>query len=116
VRILNAAHTALLCKALPRGLKTVREAILDPEIYDWINLLLYEEIMPVLRGRVEGTEEFVRQTLERFQNPFLEHKLSDIAVYHEEKSKIRLAPTRQEFMEKFGREPKLLSAALGIST
>jgi tagaturonate reductase len=113
VRILNAAHTALLCKALPRGLKTVREAILDPEIYDWINLLLYEEIVPVLRGRVEGAEEFVRQTLERFQNPFLEHKLSDIASYHESKVKIRLVPTRAEFVEKFGRVPRLLDEAIG---
>ena len=55
---------------------------------------------------------FARQTLERFRNPFLEHKLSDIAAYHENKVKIRLVPTREEFIELFGRVPPLLDEVL----
>ncbi|HEV3260165.1 MAG TPA: altronate dehydrogenase [Gemmataceae bacterium] len=112
VRILNAAHTALLSKALPRGMRTVREAVLDPEIADWLTRLLLDEIIPTLRGRVEAPEEFARQTLERFRNPFLEHKLSDIAAYHDAKVAIRLVPTRAEFVEKFGRLPPLLYEAI----
>jgi len=115
VRILNAAHTALLCKALPRGLRTVREAVLDPEIADWLTRLLFDEIIPTVRGRVEAAEEFARQTLERFRNPFLEHKLSDIAAYHDAKVQIRLVPTRREFVEKFGRTPPLLDEAIAAA-
>src|SRR5262249_31934361 len=36
VRILNAAHTALVTKAVPRGITTVREAVIDPEIAAWL--------------------------------------------------------------------------------
>jgi tagaturonate reductase len=113
VRILNAAHTALVCKTRPRGIAAVREAVLDPDIGSWLDRLLFEEILRVLEGRVEGPEAFARQVLERFRNPFLEHKMSDIETYHEAKVKIRLVPTRREFMEKFGRTPPLLTEAIG---
>jgi tagaturonate reductase len=112
VRILNAAHTALLCKALPGGINTVREAVLDSEIRDWLERLLFEEIVPILAGRVEEPETFARQTLERFENPFIEHKLSDIAMYHEAKVKIRLVPTRDEYVEIRGRVPARLQEAI----
>ena len=115
VRILNAAHTALLTKAMPRGFKIVRDAVNDPEIDAWLQKLLYEEIIPTLDGRVDSPREFAGQTLERFRNPFLEHKLSDIAQYHEAKVKIRLETTRDEFVAKFGRRPPLLDAAVAAS-
>jgi tagaturonate reductase len=112
VRILNAAHTALATKAAPRGIATVREAVSDPDLTAWMDRLLFEEIVPVLRGRVEGPEEFARQTLERFRNPFLVHKISDILTYHEAKVKIRLIPTRDEFQKMFGHIPPLIDEAI----
>jgi tagaturonate reductase len=112
VRILNAAHTALLCKARPRGFETVREAVEDPELSAWLNRLLFEEIVPTLQGRVDSPETFARQTLERFRNPFLKHKFSDIAVHHEKKVQGRLVPTREEFIDRFGRRPPLLDEVL----
>jgi tagaturonate reductase len=115
VRILNAAHTALVTQALPRKIATVREAVSDPEIASWLNRLLFEEIVPVLQGQVEDPEAFATQTLERFRNPFLVHKISDILSYHAEKVKIRLIPTRDEFEEKFGRTPPLLDLAIRAS-
>ena len=54
VRILNAAHTALVCRAMPRGFTTVRKAVEDQEIGPWLERLLFEEIVPVLEGRCEG--------------------------------------------------------------
>jgi tagaturonate reductase len=112
VRILNAAHTAMVHKAREHGIALVREAVADPEIRAWLDRLLFDEIVPTLEGRVEAPEEFARQTIERFQNPFLEHKFTDIAVYHDAKVKIRLVPTRAEFVEKFGRAPPLLDEAI----
>ena len=112
VRILNGAHTALAPRALARGFQTVREAVLDPELRGWLEGLLFEEIVPTLEGRVENPALFARQTLERFANPFLEHKLSDILLYHETKQQIRLAPTREEFRVRFGRAPRRLEEAL----
>lgn len=112
VRILNGAHTALVCRALPLGFETVRQALEDPRIRSWLERLLFEEIVPVLEGRVEDPALFARQGLERFSNPFLEHRLSDIALYHEQKIQIRLVPTRDEYLEKFGRRPPLLDELL----
>src|SRR5262249_33643622 len=115
VRILNAAHTALATQAVARKIVTVREAMGDPEIAAWLNRLLFEEIVPVLHGQVENPEGFALQTLERFRNPFLVHKTSDILSYHAEKVKIRLIPTCDEFEAKFGRRPPLLDAAIQAS-
>jgi tagaturonate reductase len=112
VRILNGAHTALVAKAMPLGITTVREAVEHPEVGPWIRRLLFEEIVPVLEGVVEHPELFARQTLDRFANPFLDHNLSDIAKGHEGKVALRLLPTRQEYRERFGREPELLVSIL----
>jgi tagaturonate reductase len=112
VRILNGSHTALVSRALPRGFKTVLDAMNDPQISDWLQHLVFEEIVPTLQGRVANPEDFARQTLERFRNPFLVHRLSDIAVYHQEKVKIRLESTRAEYLAKFGHPPRLLDEAI----
>jgi tagaturonate reductase len=112
VRILNGAHTALVGRALPLGFVTVREAVSDPAIAEWLERLLFTEIVPTMEGRAPGAEEFARHTLERFRNPFVEHNLKDIALYHEQKVRIRLMPTAEEYMQRFGRTPPLMSAAL----
>jgi tagaturonate reductase len=114
VRILNGAHTALLIKAMPRGFSTVRQAVSDPELGTWLERLLFEEIVPVLDGRVDDPAGFARQTLERFRNPFVDHRLADIALHHAKKVAVRLEPTRAEFLEKFGRRPVLLDEVLSM--
>jgi tagaturonate reductase len=114
VRILNGAHTALLIRARRRGFVTVREAVTDPEMARWLERLLFEEIVPILEGRVEEPVQFARQTLERFRNPFLEHKLADIAVHHASKVQVRLVPTKAEYEAKFGKSPPLLTDVLAM--
>ena len=115
VRILNAAHTALLIKAVPRGFQLVREAVADPELLAFLRGLLFDEIVPTLEGRVDSGARFAEQTLDRFRNPFLDHKFADIALHHASKVEVRLRPTAAEFRQKFGREPRLLMEVLGES-
>ncbi len=115
VRILNGAHTALVSKVGLHRFATVREAMDDAETRTWLERLLFEEIVPTLEGRVDGPERFARQTIERFRNPYLRHKLSDIAVHHAAKREVRLIPTFQEFQAKFGRVPPLLDEVLRSS-
>jgi tagaturonate reductase len=112
VRILNAAHTALLIQAKPRGFAIVRDAVNDPELAAWLWRLLSEEIVPTLEGRVDQALRFAEQTVERFKNPFLDHKFADIALHHESKMKVRLLPTRDEFAAKFGKPPPLLTEVI----
>jgi tagaturonate reductase len=112
VRILNGLHTAMVGYALPRGIETVREAVEHPEVGAWLQDLLNEEIIPVLAGRVDDPAGFGRVVWDRFRNPFLEHRLSSIALHHETKLKTRLLPTLVEYRAQFGREPQRLASLL----
>lgn len=112
VRILNGAHTALVTKARHMGYETVLQAMQDPELRDWLERLLFDEIVPTLADRVDDAEGFARATIDRFRNPFLAHKISDILKNHEAKVRIRLVPTWDEHRQRFGRDPVRLSAIL----
>ncbi len=112
VRILNGAHTALVSKVGLTRFETVREALDDDATRAWLEQLLFDEIVPTLVGRVDGPEQFARQTIERFRNPYLRHRLFDIAINQAAKRDIRLAPTYREYQAKFGRVPPLLDEVL----
>jgi tagaturonate reductase len=112
VRILNGGHTALLIRAWPRGFEIVRDAVNDPELGPWLRDLLNEEVVPVLQGRCEDPAGFAREVLDRFRNPFLQHRLADISLHHEAKVNVRLVPTFEEFKVKFGKEPARLAELL----
>ena len=112
VRILNGAHTALVAKALPAGFATVREGVEDPGVGSWLRDLLFQEIVPTVKERVEDAEGFAHEVLERFRNPFVEHRLEDIALHHEDKMRLRLLPTCEEYAEQTGEEPVILTELL----
>jgi tagaturonate reductase len=114
VRILNGAHTALVSKVGLAKFETVGEALDHPETRAWLEELLYGEIVPTLAGRCEGPEAFARQVLERFRNPFLRHRLADIAQYHAAKKDVRLTPTHREFRKKYGHVPPVLDEVLKL--
>ena len=112
VRILNGAHTALVSKALPLSIVTVREGVNHPEIGPWLRRVLFEEIVPTVADRVDDAAGFAAAVLERFANPFLEHKLADIALHHSTKVDVRLRPTVEEYTAQHGAPPPLLHALL----
>jgi len=112
MRVLNGAHSALVCQALPLGIETVREAVDHPETGPWLRDLLLEEIVPALPGEVEDARTFALDCLERFRNPFLDHRLESIAIEHETKVSMRLVPSFEAFVDRFHRRPPLLSAIL----
>ena len=112
VRILNGAHSALVCRAQGTEVSTVRDCLEHPEIGPWLERLLFEEIVPVLEGRCDNPEGFARATLDRFRNPFLDHQLSAIALNHDSKVAVRLAPTLEEYCLRFGKRPALLDSIL----
>lgn len=112
VRVLNGAHTALVCRAMPLGIRTVREAVDHGETGPWLRDLMLEEIVPALPDEVEDARTFALACIERFRNPFLDHRLESIATEHETKVRLRLLPTYEAYVEKFRRKPPLLSALL----
>ena len=112
VRILNGIHSAMVGKFLSQGFSTVQEVLADKEAIKWVRGLLYEEIVPTIAYRVSGVAEFADETFDRLRNPFLAHKLTDIAANHADKVKVRLQPTFDEYQRLFGKAPPRLSEAL----
>jgi tagaturonate reductase len=112
IRILNGAHTALVARARGSGASFVREALEDPAISGWLEAMLLEEVVPALGDRIVDGEAFVASVLERFRNPFLDHRLADIAVDHERKLELRLVSTYQDHVQRLGRPPRRLGALL----
>ncbi|MBB1249480.1 mannitol dehydrogenase family protein [Rhizobium sp. G21] len=92
--ILNLGHTAMtekwLASDLPRDM-VVRDLLARPDYLDFLERLYAEEIIPgfAIRGMRDEAEAYARQTIERFRNPFLDHRLSDIAQNHLEKIRRR---------------------------
>lgn len=112
VRILNGLHTAMVARCLPLGVGTVKQVVETEEHRLWLEAILQEEILPTLSARGINASEFASQVIERFENPFFEHKLSDIANGHSAKLQTRIAPTVQEHIEAFGGTPAKLSWVL----
>ncbi len=112
VRILNGAHTALVCATRSLDIKTVGEAVTHPSVGAWLRRVLFDEILPVVDGRVVDSASFATATLERFANPFQRHRLADIALHHETKVATRLMPTYHEYVERFDEPPPLLGEIL----
>ncbi len=112
LRILNGAHTALVQALLSENDSTVREVLDDPAILQWLRDLLYREVAPAISDRAVDALEFVDTTLSRLYNPFIEHRLSDIALMHETKLRKRLLPTYYEYIERNDQKPPILSELL----
>lgn len=112
VRILNGLHSAMAARFRPAGFETVLQVMDNKAAVRWLRALLYEEIVPTIAYRVDDVAEFADQTFDRFRNPFLAHKLADIALNHAAKVEVRLKPTRDEYEKLFGRPPRKLTEVL----
>ncbi|MEZ5044650.1 MAG: tagaturonate reductase [Saprospiraceae bacterium] len=112
VKILNGAHTAMVPVGHLAGKVSVKETIEDPLIGRFIEKLLQEEVWPTLDFPETELADFTRKTMDRFRNPFIFHKLMDIALNSVSKFKTRLLPTLLEYHEHKGYCPPRITFAL----
>lgn len=89
LHILNLGHSYLVSqwlKAGGAGSPLVREVMADPAARADLGGLYNDEVLPVFSAAgYEGAAAYVATTLDRFANPFLDHRLADIAQNHAEK-------------------------------
>jgi tagaturonate reductase len=111
VRLLNGAHTSLVSLALLAGCGTVREAVEHPALGAFLRAVLLDEIVPSVD--VPGAEQFAREVIDRFANPFLQHQLWDITLQGTTKFKVRVVPAIVDFAHRTGTAPRAL--ALGFA-
>lgn len=95
--LLNLGHTYLAERwsvdARPADENTLH-AMRDPALRADLEALWRDEVLPVFDalGKGDAARTYLDEVRERFENPFLDHRLSDIARNHEEKKVRRFRP------------------------
>lgn len=111
VRILNGLHTAMTPIGLLLGCESVREADAREDVAAYLRRLLETEILPSIPEDQTALREFAEQIVERFSNPFLHHRLADIALNSISKWQTRNLPVLLEAWSA-GREAPATAFAL----
>lgn len=112
VRILNGTHTSMTPAAMLAGEEIVRSCMEDKVISAYVNKFIYEEIIPILPLPEAELLEFAGAVADRFKNPYIDHRLTDISLNSVSKWRARVMPSLLEYTEKFGKLPALLSFSL----
>ncbi|MFN7119618.1 MAG: tagaturonate reductase [Saprospiraceae bacterium] len=115
LRMLNGTHTLSCGLAFLAGFNTVKEAMQDDVMSNFIQHIMLAEIA---RGipypmPMEDIQHFGNQVLDRFRNPFLEHKWLSITLQYTSKMKMRNVPTLVHFIQNQGTVPPYM--ALGFA-
>ncbi len=109
VRILNGAHTATVLLGWLSGLDTVGQCMEDPDIRAFMEKALSREIVPFVKLAPEEVRAFSNAVFERFENPFLYHRLLDISLNSVSKWKARVLPSFRDYYAAHGKLPRALT-------
>lgn len=111
VRILNGAHTSMVCAGILSGIDTVGECMRDEDIYPFMQKCVKDEILKTI-GETDENIAFASAVEDRFKNPYIKHLLRSIVLNSVSKFSVRVLPTIMEYREKFGTYPRALSFSL----
>jgi tagaturonate reductase len=112
VRILNATHTAMTGHGLLFGIETVGDWINSSERERFLLDIINNEIIPTMNLDQDELKKYADNVLDRFRNPYVSHKLSDISLNSIAKIKSRLLPILVEYRKLTGHYPPNLSLCL----
>ncbi len=112
VAILNGAHTTMVPVAYLCGRETVRETLEDELTGGYVRDALYEEIIPTLDLPGVNLQQFTRDVLDRFRNPFIHHRLLSISLNSVSKYRERVLPSVLAYHEQRGKWPRRLVLSL----
>jgi len=96
VRILNGTHTAMALISYLCGKDIVADAMADAQLRAYIDRVAYTELAPHVPLPAAEARSFADSVMERFENPFLNHKLLDISLNSVSKWAARDLPTVRE--------------------
>lgn len=95
--ILNLAHSYLAERWINDGRpadETVHEAMCDPALRGDLEAVWEQEVLPVFDalGKTQAARDYLATVKDRLLNPFLRHRIADIAQNHEAKKRRRFLP------------------------
>ena len=111
VRVLNGTHTAMALISYLCGVDIVADAMADPLLRRYIDRVCFTEIVPIVPQDLDHSQKFAMAVMERFENPYLNHKLLDISLNSVSKWRARDLPTVLEIREKKMRTGLVFSLA-----
>lgn len=111
VKILNGLHTALTTFAILEGVDYVHEAFEHEFFSNKVERLL-EEILATIE--LDNKEQFANDVLDRFKNPKLNHKFSDIMLNSVDKFVTRNYPATLQNLQQGNMPTELLSSLAAI--
>lgn len=82
------------------GKAIVLDCILDPVLGEFGEHVITCEALPTLEGDTEELRQYAASILERFRNPFLDHRLEAIAMNSAAKVVVRLLPPIYDHLQR----------------
>ncbi len=111
VRILNGVHTMSVLAAFLCDIDIVRDMMNDELFSKYINIGLDEITQTIVLPQAE-LDSFAAAVLERFNNPFIDHKLLDISLNSVSKFKARCLDTLLDYLKINNELPTILTFSL----
>lgn len=112
VTLLNGPHTVLSPVAYLSGIDIVRDACRHSVIGRYIHKVMFDELMETLDLPKAELEQFARDVLERFSNPFVDHQVTSIMLNSFSKYQTRDLPGLKTYLARKGRLPQGLVLGL----
>ena len=112
VRFLNGAHTASVLGAHLSGLTFVDEMVRDEKFGEFLRQVLFTEVMPTIELPESEKREYAESVLERFANPYANHRLLSIALNSTSKWRVRVLPTILDYVKIKGELPEALTMSM----
>ncbi|WP_167291130.1 tagaturonate reductase [Hymenobacter busanensis] len=115
LRLLNGTHTLSCGLAFLSGFETVRSAMEDDGMAAFISHLMLDDLLPGIPYPVDAAlaKRFGGQVLDRFRNPYIDHRWLAITMNFSTKMQMRNVPTLLHYYEQRGNVPQYF--ALGFA-
>jgi tagaturonate reductase len=116
LRLLNATHTFSCGLSFLANFELVRSTMKDATMNAYISQLSKNEIVSAITSSIITEEEallFATSVLERFSNPFIDHKWSAISAQYSSKMRMRSIPLIAAYIQKNKKVPTCM--ALGFA-
>jgi tagaturonate reductase len=111
LRLLNATHTLTCGIAFLAGFKNVYEAMSDEVFSSFIEDLMRTEIAPSIPYEIDDSvkQNFISDVLNRFRNPYLDHRWINITLNYTSKMKFRCIPLLLNYYKNENTAPSLFT-------
>jgi tagaturonate reductase len=116
LRLLNGSHTFSCGVAYLAGFNLVKEAMQDQYFNDYLEELMFREMIPAITGEtisVKEAEDFANKTLDRYRNVFIDHQWLSISAQFSYKMNLRNGFIIENYIQRFGTAPSLM--AFGVA-